>query len=320
MELLARAYGLRRHRLQVTGPLRKPVRAIYYLGSGRAVIESAAACGLQLVPAPRRDPAETTTLGIGMLLEEALSRGAREIFLLLGGSATNDCGAGMAAALGFRFLTAEGADIVPMGGSLGYIDRIESSGRHPALADAKITVLCDVDNPLLGPEGATYTYARQKGANEVQLSELEDNMRHFSGLLGRDLGADIRTYAGAGAAGGLGAGALAFLGAELRRGTDVIFQAVGFRGAAAHADLLITGEGSIDDQTLHGKVVAGVVATGRPTVAVCGRSSLSAGELGVDAILSLDRYTELSAVEKMERAAELVEQLVSEYLTQSGIR
>ena len=314
MELLGRAYGLRAHRLRVTGPLRKPVRATYYLGGGRAVIESAAACGLHLVPPPRRDPGETTTIGVGMLLEEALSRGARDILLLLGGSATNDCGAGMAAALGYRFFTASDADIVPTGASLQYIDRIDTEHRNPALASARITVLCDVNNPLLGPHGATYTYARQKGAREDQLDELEENVRHFSELLIRDVGAHVAGIPGSGAAGGLGAGALAFLGAKLRSGAEVILEAVGFSEAAASADLVITGEGSIDEQTLHGKVVAGVTAAGRRTLAVCGRSTLAAGALGVEAILSFDRFTQLTIAEKMDRAAGLLEEVVYDYL------
>ena len=315
MELLGQAYGLQERRLKVTGPLRKPVRATYYLGAGRAVIESAVACGLHLVPAPRRDPAHTTTVGVGMLLDEALSRGARDILLLLGGSATNDCGAGMAAALGYRFLTRDGTDMVPTGESLRYVHRIDPTTRSAALLTAKITVLCDVDNPLLGPHGATYTYARQKGAAEERLYELEENMRHFARLLGRHLGADVAEIPGAGAAGGLGAAALAFLGATLRSGTEVILEAVDFHDAAAGADLVITGEGSIDDQTLRGKVIAGVVAAGRPTLAVCGRSDLTAGQLGVKDILSLDRYPHLSTTEKITRAAELVENLTYDYFS-----
>ena len=314
MELLGRAYGLRAHRLRVTGPLRKPVRATYYLGRGRAVIESAAACGLHLVPPPRRNPEHTTTVGVGMLVDEALSRGARDILLLLGGSATNDGGAGMAAALGYRFLTVDGTDIVPMAGSLQHVHRIDTAGRNPAIAAARITVLCDVNNPLLGPQGATYTYAAQKGATEDRLAELEENMRHFSALLARDTGKDVSNIPGAGAAGGLGAGTLAFLAAELRSGTEVILEAVGFGEAVESADLVITGEGSIDEQTLHGKVVAGVIGADRRTLAVCGRSSLTASQLGVESILSLDRFAELGTQEKMDRAAELVERIVHEYL------
>ena len=313
MELLGKAFGLKRRTLQVAGPLRRPVDASYYLGNGRAVIESAAACGLHLVPPQRRNPEDTTTIGVGMLVDDALARGAREIFLLLGGSSTNDCGAGMAAALGYRFLTAEGYDIVPMAGSLSCIRKIDAGNRHPGLKKARITTLCDVDNPLLGPSGATHGYARQKGASQARLPELEEGMAQFAALIHRDLGREVTAIRGGGAAGGLGVGSVAFLGAYLKEGTEVIFSAVGFTDLAQDADLVITGEGSIDEQTLHGKVVAAVLQADRPTIAVCGHAELSAEELGVSALLSLDTLEDLSLQEKMDRAAELIERMVYDY-------
>ncbi|MGB3800565.1 MAG: glycerate kinase, partial [Lewinella sp.] len=288
MELLGKAYGLKKRRLQVAGPLRRPVEAMYYLGGGRAVIESASACGLQHVPVARRNPENTTTVGVGTLLDDALARGAKDITLLLGGSATNDCGAGMAAALGYRFYTRHNIEIVPMAGTLGHVARIDTTDRNPGLDQSRISVLCDVDNPLLGPTGATHTYALQKGATTAQLPHLEDSMHHFSEVVQRDLGCQISTQPGGGAAGGLGAGAVAFLGGKLTRGATTILKAVGFPAAAARADLIFTGEGRIDAQTSRGKVVSEVIAGERPTVVVCGQSDLTAGELGVEEIISLD--------------------------------
>ena len=313
MELLSAAWDLKPRRLTVTGPLRKPVVATYALGGGKAVIETAEACGLQLVPPARRDPEETTTVGVGNLIDDALARGAREVYLLLGGSATNDCGAGMAAALGYRFFSAENKDIVPMAGTLGAVHRITAGALAPHLTAARIVALCDVRNPLLGPDGATYTYARQKGAPEDALPRLEGGMRHFAGIVERDLHVTIGSVPSGGAAGGLGAGCVAFLNAELRPGTEVIFPAVGFAERAAAADLIFTGEGSLDEQTLQGKVVAATLAAGKPTVAVCGRSSLDKPSSGFHDILSLESYRELPLSERMTRAATLVESMVNAY-------
>ncbi|WP_157975880.1 glycerate kinase [Lewinella sp. IMCC34191] len=318
MELLGKAYGLRKRKLTVAGPLRRPVEAAYYLGAGRAVIETASACGMQHVPAPRRNPENTTTVGVGTLLDDALARGATEITLLLGGSATNDAGAGMAAALGFRFFTAEGYEIVPMAGTLGRIARIDVRDRHPGLAGATITALCDVDNPLLGTEGATYTYAPQKGAAVPRLPELEASMRTFSEIMARDLGRSVTDVPGGGAAGGLGAGAVAFLGADLRMGAATILEALDFQKAARRADLVFTGEGSLDRQTARGKVVSEVIASGRPTVVVCGHAAVSAKDIGAKAVISLDIYPELPLTEKFTRAAELIEEQVFRYCRDHG--
>ena len=315
LELMASLPGMRRHRLEVTGPLRTPVTAEYLLGNGRALVESAQACGLHLVPPHARDPKHTTTIGVGMLVEDALARGARELTLYLGGSSTNDCGAGMAAAVGYRFFGDGKEDFIPMADSLGLVRHIDVSGKLASLEGLRCTAVCDVDNPLLGPRGATYTYARQKGAAEGDLPLLEDNMACFARLLQTDLGLDVAEEPGAGAAGGLGAGAVAFLGARLRRGIDVVFDAVDFDRLAAGADLIITGEGKVDEQTLHGKVVAGVIARGRPTLVVCGTSSVAAEVLGVEQVLSLTKELRLSPQQAIDRAAFYLEQLVYGYLT-----
>ena len=287
LDLLRGQVGLQVRRLRVRGPLRRWITVEYLLGGGRAVIESARACGLQLVPPPRRHPKNTTTIGVGMVVDDALARGAREVMLFLGGSATNDGGAGMAAALGYRFIGAQGEDFVPMADSLKWVDRIEGAGRLPALGQAAITAACDVTNPLTGPEGATYSFALQKGAAVEELADLELGMLHFAGCIRRDLGQEVHALPGAGAAGGLGAGAAAFLGARLRAGTEVLFELLGLRELAAGVDLVVTGEGAVDAQTLRGKVVGGVLGLGRPTVVVCGRSTLSAATLGAEAVLPL---------------------------------
>ena len=287
LDLLRGQTGLQVRRLRVRDPLRRWITVEYLLGGGWAVIESARACGLQLVPPQRRHPKNTTTIGVGMLIEDALARGAREVMLFLGGSATNDGGAGMAAALGYRFVGAQGEDFVPMADSLAWVDRIDGAGRLPALGQATITAACDVTNPLTGPEGATYSYALQKGAATEELANLELGMLHFAGCIRRDLGRQVHALPGAGAAGGLGAGAVAFLGARLRSGTEVLFEALGLRELAVEADLIVTGEGAVDAQTLRGKVVGGVLGLSRPTVVVCGRNTLNAAALGAEAVLPL---------------------------------
>ncbi len=298
----------------MTGPLRIPVEATYLLGKGKAYIEAAEACGLHLVPPLRRHPANATTIGVGMLIEDAIARGARDVSLFLGGSATNDCGAGMAAALGYRFYTHEGRDFIPMADTLGLIQSIDRRQVLPELANVGFTAVCDVDNPLLGPRGCTYTYAPQKGAAADELPGLEASMTSFAHLLSRDLGADVAQLPGAGAAGGLAGGAVAFLGARLSSGIERILEAVNFDRLAEGADLIITGEGKVDEQTLHGKVVAGVAARGRPTIVVCGTARISAEQLGVRRILSLVEDARLTPEVATLAAAEHLEELVFAYL------
>ncbi len=319
LEVLSRLPGLRPRRLSVTGPLRIPVVASYLLGNNKAYIESAEACGLHLIPPLQRHPANATTIGVGMLIEDAIARGARDISLFLGGSATNDCGAGMAAALGYRFITHAGQDFIPMADTLGTIRAINRSEVLPTLGYVCFTAVCDVDNPLLGPQGATYTYAPQKGAALGELPRLEAGMTKFAELLRRDLGADVTKLPGAGAAGGLAGGAVAFLGARLRSGSELLLEAVEFDRLSKAADLIITGEGRVDEQTLHGKVVAGVVSRGKPTLVVCGTALITAEQLGVQRILSLTDDAHLTPEVAMRAAAVHLEELVYSYLsTQSG--
>lgn len=318
LALLEQFLPLQRHRLEVTGPLRRPVQAEYLLGEGRAYLEIAQACGLQHVPVPRRDPGTTTTIGVGTLIDDAIARGATEVFLFLGGSATNDCGAGMAAALGYRFFGDREADFVPTGDSLKWVTRIDTVEVLPALRDTRIIAVCDVDNPLLGPSGAVYTYASQKGATAEELPVLEENMASFAVQVEAALGVDVRQLPGAGAAGGLGAGAVAFLGAGLRPGIEVLMEAVGFADLVRNADLVITGEGKIDAQTIHGKVVSGVAraarAAGVPRViALCGRQEVPTVDIkamGLDAVHALLDLSSVTLEDAMYRTEDSLERLV----------
>jgi len=314
-----------RHRLYVTGPLRKPVRAEYLLHEGVAFIEMAAAAGLRHVPAPRRSPRNTTTIGVGQLIDDAVARGATHVNLFLGGSATNDGGAGMAAALGYRFFSDHPKDFIPMAGELRYVRRIDAAEVPDRLREITFTAVCDVRNPLLGPDGATYVYAEQKGEPPQGLPELETNMAHYADLLSATFGHDFGDLPGGGAAGGLGAGAAAFLNADLRPGIDVLLDAVGFDAICQGVDLVITGEGKIDAQTAHGKVVSGVArrakAAGVPKViAVCGRNELTRAEyraLGLDvvhALLDRSSMTLAYAMYRPEAALSgMVEELCSEW-------
>jgi len=266
----------RLHTATVTGPLGEPVDAEFgILGDGKtAVIEMAAASGLPLVPPGRRDPASTTTLGTGELIAAALDLGVEHLILGIGGSATVDGGAGMAQALGARLLDAHGKPLAPGGGALAHLARIDISSMDPRLREVTCDVACDVANTLLGPEGAARVYGPQKGATPAMVEALEAGLRRLADVVERDLGADVRDVPGAGAAGGLGAGLMAFLGARLRPGVELVIEAVRLGEKLAGADLALVGEGRMDEQTAYGKVPVGVarVARGRgvPVIAIVG--------------------------------------------------
>ena len=281
----------------VSGPLGDPVEARFgLLGDGQtAVIEMAAASGLTSVPPARRNPLLTTTYGTGQLIKAALDLGRRKLIVGIGGSATNDGGAGMAQALGARMLDSEGKEIERAGGGhLGKIAHIDISRLDDRLADTEVRVACDVGNPLHGPDGAAHVYGPQKGATPEMVETLDAGLRHFAARLNEDLGADVADAPGAGAAGGLGAGLMAFCNAKLERGVDIVIDAVGLRQKMSGADLVITGEGRIDSQTAFGKAPSGVAKVakefGVPVVAVGGIVELSARELhehGFDALFSI---------------------------------
>lgn len=282
---------------RVTGPLGEPVDAFYgLLGDGRtAAIEMAAASGLPLIASERRDPMRATTYGTGELIAAALEHGASELIVGVGGSATNDGGAGMAQALGFRLLDVDGRDLPAGGAALARLDRIEAApGLRERLGGLRVRVACDVDNPLCGPSGASSVYGPQKGARPEQVRALDAALANFARVVSRDLGVEILDVPGAGAAGGLGGGLLAFLGGELTPGVEIVVDAVGLVGALEGADLCITGEGQLDEQTARGKTPMGALRAARrqgvPVIALGGavrRGARPALEACFDVVLSV---------------------------------
>lgn len=282
------AAGFERREVRVAGPLGDEVTAAYALREGTAVVEMAEASGLHRLPGGVLAPLTATTRGSGELLRAALDAGARTIVFGVGGSATTDGGAGMLAALGARFLNAEGRPVAPGGGGLARLASADLSGLDPRLADVELVLASDVDNPLTGPKGAPAVYGPQKGASPDDVTALDAALGHFAKVLEgtEGVGARATGYAaspGAGAAGGIGFGAM-LLGARFRPGIEVMLDVLGFAPALERADLVITGEGSLDEQTLHGKAPAGVAAAaraaGKEVVAVCGRLALPAEALG----------------------------------------
>lgn len=278
-------------------PLGRPVEARWgVLGDGEtAVIETVAASGLALLDATDRDPAVTTTRGTGDLIRAALDAGCRRILVGLGDSATNDAGVGMAQALGFRALDERGRDLSPGGAALAGLCSLDSEGAHPALASASVTALCDVTNPLCGLEGASAVFGPQKGADPTQVALLDAALRHFAEVVNEWMGLDLLEMPGAGAAGGLGAGLVAFCGAALRPGFEVVSAAVRLADSLTGADIVLTGEGRLDAQTRSGKGVCGVAALARehgsPCIAaIVGADALDAGgraALGIDEVFEL---------------------------------
>ena len=272
---IASATGGETRSCRVQGPLGRPVDAEWaFLSGGTAIIEMAAASGLALLAEDERDARVTTTHGVGELVSEALDAGARRLIIGLGGSATNDGGAGMATALGARLLDASGDEVPPGGVALARLHRVDASRLDPRIAGANAIGASDVTNPLCGPEGASYVYGPQKGASPAVVRELDAALENYARVIERDLGVAVRDLPGAGAAGGLGAGIIAFLGAEIRPGVDVVAEVVGLRERLEGADLVITGEGRLDGQTSYGKTVAGVArlaaAAGVPVIVVPG--------------------------------------------------
>lgn len=228
-----------------------------------AFVEMARISGLPLVPEARRNPLLTTTYGTGELIRDALGRGCRRVLIGLGGSATNDAGMGMLQALGFRFLDNEGKETAPGGQALKEVERIDDADVLPAVRETEFLAACDVRNPFYGPDGAAYVFAPQKGATPEQVEELDEGLRRFSEVIRRHTGKDISTLPGAGAAGGMGGGLAAFLHAELKPGIELMLDTAGFPALLRDADLVITGEGRADRQTLMGKVPAGILAEAR---------------------------------------------------------
>ncbi|WP_432156418.1 glycerate kinase [Streptomyces sp. bgisy153] len=293
------AAGFERREVRVAGPLGDEVTAAFAVRGDTAVVEMAEASGLQRLPTGVFAPLTASTYGSGEVLRAALDAGVRTIVFGVGGSATTDGGAGMLSALGARFLTADGEPVAPGGGGLAGLARADLSGLDPRLSSVDLVLASDVDNPLTGPTGAPAVYGPQKGASPDDVAALDAALAHFAKVLETAVGPEAAEYAaapGAGAAGGIGYGAL-LLGARFRPGIEVMLDVLGFAPALDRAELVITGEGSLDEQTLHGKAPAGVAAAaraaGKEVVAVCGRLALPPEVLGRAGIRRAYPLTEL---------------------------
>jgi glycerate 2-kinase len=306
---------------RVLNPLFQPVQAHYSISDDghTAIIEMASASGLQLLEPDQRNPLYTTTFGTGELIEDALNRGVKKIILGIGGSATNDAGIGMASALGYQFHDATGAELKPIGKNLIKIESIDARNTHPRLKQVEFITLCDVSNPLHGLQGAAYVYGPQKGADRDAVSLLDVGLVKFEKLMHVQFDTKVN-FPGAGAAGGLGAGTKAFLNATLKKGIEFIISVTSLEEKIRQADLVITGEGKIDQQSLSGKVVMAVsrLATnsGKPVIAICGKNELtetSLAGIGVRQCISL-LNKDTSETEAISSAALLIKKRIIEQM------
>ena len=317
------AAGYTQHMVTVDGPTGEPVQASFAVRGEAAVIEMAEASGLRILPGHRPAPRSATTYGTGQLVTAALDAGARHIVLGIGGSATTDGGAGLAQALGVRLLDCDGAELARGGSALADLDRIDASGLDPRVGATEFTVASDVENLLVGPQGAAAIYGPQKGASPQDVAVLDAALRRYADVIRRDVGVAVADVPGAGAAGGLGAGALAFLGAELTSGIALMLDVVGFSSAVQGASLVITGEGSFDEQTLSGKAPVGVAraaaTAGVPVVALVGRLAVTPEQLaqvgisGARAVLELEPDLERAQRDAASLLSRLAEQLTATF-------
>ncbi len=324
VEAIVRAAGGRTSIARVDGPLGAPVDARWgRIDEGRcAIIEMAAASGLTLLRRDELDALRASTYGSGQLIRHALDAGVERILIGVGGSASNDGGAGMAEALGAILLDEDGRRLPPGGAALADLARIDIGALDPRLGESDIRVLCDVQNPLLGPEGASAVYGPQKGADPVQVAQLDRALANYAGIVERDLGARVADVPGAGAAGGLAAGLLAFCGATLQSGFDAVADAVRLADRLGRADLVITGEGRLDTQSAYGKTVAGVAAlAGTHDVPCLGVAGLIDGAAALPGLQDREAATPagMPVPEAMDRAEQLVpvavERLLRRYLS-----
>ena len=311
--MIAATQGAERH-AWVTGPLGEKVNASWGIsGDGKtAFIEMAAASGLGLVPPAQRNPLLTTSRGTGELILQALEHGARKIIIGIGGSATNDGGAGMVQALGARLRDANGVDIGDGGGSLACLNSIDLSALDVRLQECSIHVACDVSNPLTGETGASWIFGPQKGATEAMILELDRNLEHYADVIKRTLRVDVKEVAGAGAAGGMGAALMAFLNAELRSGIEIVTQALNLEEHILDCSLVVTGEGRLDSQSISGKVPVGVASVAKkyhkPVIGIAGSLTRDVDVVhqhGIDAVFSVI-YTICSLEDALENASENV--------------
>jgi len=298
--------------VEVTGPLGERVQASYGLSETVAIIEMASASGLPLVPDDNKNPLKTTTFGTGELIKDAAAQGCRKILIGIGGSATNDGGVGMAQALGVSFADAAGKEVGFGGGELNRIASIDDSGRLPDLENVEIEIMCDVSNPLCGDSGASAIYGPQKGATRQMVKTLDANLRHLSDVVKEKTGNDYSEVPGSGAAGGLGFGLMVFAGGTLRSGIEAVLDAIDFAGQVKNADLVITGEGKMDGQSVYGKAPVGVAKVAKqfdiPVLAIVG--DIGDGieavyDKGIDSVMSnVNRAMPLK--EAMENSRELL--------------
>ncbi len=295
VECFVEAVGAEPITVEVSGPYGESIQAVYARIGDKAVVEMACAAGLPMVGS-RLDPSETTTYGVGQVIRHAIEHGCHEILLGLGGSATNDGGCGCAAALGAAFYNLEGVPFVPVGKNLDQIGRIDLAQSNQLLQEVNITVMCDVENPLHGSTGAAFVFGPQKGADFNMVRRLDQQLQSLDHTLQRELGLSIGEMPGSGAAGGMGAGCVAFLGAKLKSGIEAILDMVNFDQLLEGTDLVITGEGRIDSQSIHGKVISGISkrtqANRVPLIAIVGsiaEDAIDAYDAGVTAMFSIDR-------------------------------
>jgi glycerate kinase len=323
LEALLAALDGRRERLPVTGPLGDPVGADYGLADTPrgllAIVEMARASGLELVSEERRNPLRATTYGTGELIAAACRNQPHRLLVCIGGSATNDAGAGMAQALGIGLLDEEGRDLPPGGAALTRLARIDLREMDRAVGRVEVVVATDVRNPLIGPQGASAVFGPQKGASPEDVTRLDQALGHFAAVVHRDLGIDLRHEPGAGAAGGLGAGLVAFLGARLRPGFEVVSEILRLPERLEHADVAVTGEGNYDAQTQYGKAPAGLLRMAREahcrTVLIAG--SIEGGaEPPADLVYSLAERA--GKEEAMARARELTVEAAAEAAATMG--
>lgn len=315
-EVVSGVLGGRAETVKVKGPLGDEVEATYYIAGDLAIMEMAVASGIILVPREKLNPLKTSTFGTGQMIAHALGEGVKRIIIGIGGSATNDGGMGMAAALGVKFLDKNGTELEPCGGTLDKIEKIDMSGIHPAIKDTEIKVVCDVTNPLCGDNGATAVFGPQKGATPEMVGRLDAGLRNMAEKVSVS---GILEIPGGGAAGGLGAGLVAFCGGKLEKGFNIIADAVGLEEKIKGADLVITGEGATDRQTAFGKLPAGVAGIankfGVPCVLISGAvigditelydCGITAAFAAVTTVTDLDSAMK-NAAGNLERAAENV--------------
>ncbi len=314
----ALAAGYERVAVMAQGPTGEPVDTAFAVRDGTAVVEMADVSGLRLLAPDRLAPRTASSYGTGEVVRAAIEHGCHTVVLGIGGSASTDGGAGMLGALGARLYDAAGTDLAPGGGPLADLERLDLSGLHPRVAGTRVVVACDVDNPLLGPHGAAAVYGPQKGAHADDVVALDAALRRWADVVEEAVGRPgVRERAGAGAAGGVGFAALAVLDAELRPGIELVLDLVRFADRLPGADLVVTGEGSLDEQTLHGKAPAGVAAAagraGVPVVAVAGRLALDPDRLraaGIEAAYALTDI-EPDLARSMAEAGPLLERLAT---------